>query len=232
MSNKNLKLVGYEISPFVRKVIVTLKHKGLDYDLDPLNPYLEKQRIVDIYDNGTVPVLLHGDSTIPESSEICRYLDSIAPSELIYPQDKGLLERAQQFEHFADTKMIQVFGGFLFFQRIIKVFFLKKQSSDHYVKEAIDHLGPEILAHLEKEVPENGYLCQSFSMADLSISGWLRIGMLAGLSIEPESYPKLSRYLERVFSVPAYREAINEENQLDVIKFAKETYVKGTVLIE
>ena len=36
-----LELVGYALSPYVRKVRAVLEQKNLSYQLDPLNPFTD-----------------------------------------------------------------------------------------------------------------------------------------------------------------------------------------------
>ncbi len=45
-------LHGASISPFVRKIMLALSYKGIAYDLQPLNPYLEKRTGPEASPNG------------------------------------------------------------------------------------------------------------------------------------------------------------------------------------
>ena len=56
-----LELIGYPFSPFVRKVMVTLEYKGLEYNHDPLNPFTERERLLKLNPRGAVPVLIIDD---------------------------------------------------------------------------------------------------------------------------------------------------------------------------
>lgn len=84
-----LKLISFELCPFVQRSVITLLEKGMEHEityltLDELkNP---PQWFRDISPFGKVPVLRVDDTTLFESSVIMEYIDEISPPSL-HPAD-------------------------------------------------------------------------------------------------------------------------------------------------
>ena len=53
-----LRIVGNYISPFVRKVLVCLELKGLDYEIDPIAPFVGNDQFSRLSPLRRVPVLI------------------------------------------------------------------------------------------------------------------------------------------------------------------------------
>jgi glutathione S-transferase len=90
-----MKLLSHPFSPYGRKVAVTMAMKGLGdrievvtVDTNPLdNPEINRPNPL-----AKIPALVVDDSTaIFDSHVICEYLDSLAPSPVLFP--KGGVER-------------------------------------------------------------------------------------------------------------------------------------------
>lgn len=89
-----LKLVSFNLCPFVQRSVITLREKGMDYELTYLtldelkNPPAWFREISPF---GKVPVLRVDDTTVFESAVIMEYIDEISPPSL-HPADP--LQRA------------------------------------------------------------------------------------------------------------------------------------------
>jgi glutathione S-transferase len=231
-ASKKLKLIGYPFSPYVRKVLITLEHKGLAYELDPLNPFTERQRLLPINPQGSVPVLVADGKPMVESSDICHRLDELQPEPPIYPTEPANRVRAEEMEQWADATLVGIFGAGMFFQRIIKPLLIGSEGDEDLVETNLRDNAPPLLAKLESMVPNEGFLFGRFNIADITITGWLRLGMLSGCGIDPTKYPLLADYLRRSYAVPAYARVIARENALDVIQRARAAYASGYEIIE
>ena len=75
-------------SPFVLRVALCLKHKGLDYESMP-RMFLEKD---DYAESGSkaVPVLRDGDTWVTDSLEIAKYLEATYPENPLFGSDIAL----------------------------------------------------------------------------------------------------------------------------------------------
>ena len=81
-----LKLISFKICPFVQRSVILLKEKGIDYDIDFINPYEPPAWFKEISPTGKVPVLLVDDKPLFESAVINEYLDEVYPPSL-HPVD-------------------------------------------------------------------------------------------------------------------------------------------------
>ena len=90
----SLKLISFELCPFVQRSVVTLLEKGMAFEIKYLS--LDELRnppewFRQISPLGKVPVLRVDDTTLFESSVIMEYIDEISPPSL-HPTDP--LQRA------------------------------------------------------------------------------------------------------------------------------------------
>ena len=63
------------MSPYVRKVLVTLHLKSIPFQIDPLVPFLGNDKFSKLSPLRVVPILIDNDFTITDSSVICQYLE-------------------------------------------------------------------------------------------------------------------------------------------------------------
>jgi glutathione S-transferase len=82
-----IQIIGTYLSPFVRKVLVTLHLKSIPYQLDPLIPFLGNMKFTSFSPLRIVPILINNDFSITDSSVICQYLEDKYPSPSIYPKN-------------------------------------------------------------------------------------------------------------------------------------------------
>ena len=176
-----------------------------------------------------MPVLLIDGKPMPESSDICHWLDQAYPEPALYPSDPAKRAKVQELEAWSDNQLVGVFGGGLFFQRVIKPFFLNMDGKEEMVQASLSTHVPNALNALENMLGEDGYLVGDLSVADFAISAWLRAGMLVGVTISAEQHPKLVSYLQRLFAIPAYATIIESENQLDLTQKIKDRYAASVI---
>lgn len=88
-------------SPYAMSVYVTLVEKGIDFDMHTLN-LEEAEHLSDSYARLSltrrVPILVHGDVVLAESSAITEYLEDLFPQTKVYPVDPVLRARARQVQ--------------------------------------------------------------------------------------------------------------------------------------
>lgn len=88
-------------SPYALSVFVTLREKGLPFELrtvDLLQGAHCESRFADMSLTRRVPTLVHGDFTLSESSAISEYLETIAPEVPVYPAQARARARARQVQ--------------------------------------------------------------------------------------------------------------------------------------
>jgi glutathione S-transferase len=90
-----MKLLSNQLSPYGRKVKITIAMKGLGDEIEVL--HVDTNPIVNPQINAANPLakipalLVDGDTAIFDSHVICEYLDSLAPTPVLFP--KGGVER-------------------------------------------------------------------------------------------------------------------------------------------
>ena len=110
----SLTVYGSPLSPFVRKVRVTLAEKGLEYTLKDVNIFPAPDWFEDISPLKRIPVLrdeeVGKEATLPDSSVICAYLERKKPDPALYPKESFAYGRALWFEEYADSEMASAIG--------------------------------------------------------------------------------------------------------------------------
>jgi glutathione S-transferase len=80
-----VQIVGSYLSPYVRKVLCCLNLKGLDYEIDPIVPFMGDDRFTALSPLRRIPVLIDDRVTLADSSVICQYLEDCYPEPALYP---------------------------------------------------------------------------------------------------------------------------------------------------
>src|SRR5574337_2211879 len=70
---QRLRVIGNYLSPYVRKVLVCLELKGLEYEIDPIAPFVGNDEFTRLSPLRRIPVLLDGGLVLADSSVICQY---------------------------------------------------------------------------------------------------------------------------------------------------------------
>lgn len=206
-----LKLYGTPLSPFVRKAMLALEYKGLEYESEPTFPNDPSEAFRTISPLGKIPVLDHDGFTIPDTSVICRYLDRIWPEKTLYPADPREEARALWLEEYADTRLIENCAG-IFQERLLKPKLLKQPTDEARLAGILDTTLPACLAYLESLVPESGYLVgDHLSIADLSVVTCFIQAQYGDFDVDGGRYPRLRRYLDAARAAPLVVDRLKSE---------------------
>jgi len=218
-----LIVYGSPISPFVRKVRVVLAEKGVEYTLDPVNPFAPPPDYVEISPLKRIPVLRDTDlpepNTLPDSSVISDYLERKFPTPALYPSDNYLRGRALWFEEYADSIMAQNIGLGLFFERIVKKF-MRRECDEAVVTTTLTEKLPPLFTYLEKEIGSRDFLVGSaFSIADVALGTMFVNFGHAGETIDAACWPNLARYVAGIHARPSFKSVVEDEHP--IIKAAR-----------
>ena len=207
----SLKLIGASLSPFVRKVRVTLLEKGLNYEHDPMFPVGVSDEYKQLHPQGKIPTLTDGDRVIPDSSAICAYLEKLQPEPALYPSDAYEYARAIWHEEFADSGLIN--GTVVPFQeRVLAKAFFQRECDEEKVERALTATLPPLFDYLEKTLGDDDFLVGNrFSIADIgTTSQFVNFAHGRG-EIDAARWPSLAAYVERVKTRPSFKTVIEEE---------------------
>src|SRR5215470_1721094 len=185
-----VRIIGSYISPYVRKVLVTLHVKRISYDIDPIIPFMGDDRFSELSPLRRIPVLLDDQVTLSDSSVICQYLEDRYPLPPLYPHDVAQRARARWLEEFADTRMGEVFIWRLFNQVAIKPFIWGEQTDPQVIERTLREDVPPVLDYLEGQVPADGFLFGDAAFARFRI--------------DPTRWPRTAGFVERVLGIDSF----------------------------
>ena len=92
-------------SPFARKVAMVLEYKGLEFETIDGLARSNHARLLAVNPRAEVPVLVDGDVTVVNSSDIVAYLDQRYPERPVYPADVKARVDARALERLADSRI-------------------------------------------------------------------------------------------------------------------------------
>ena len=205
-----MKIYGFPLSPFVRKVVVAAREKGLDYDLEPSNPSQPTDEFLKVSPFKKIPALSDGDFCLADSTAIVTYLEAKYPEPPLLPAEPKARGRAIWFEEVSDTVLIPAAVP------IVVNRFLRPKifgtDGDEEAAKAGEEAVKKPLDYLEAELGNSGWLDGEFSVGDIAIASTIKTLSYAGWSIDTARHPKLAAWHERVRERPAWQAAADEED--------------------
>ena len=216
------KLMGANVSPFVRKVRVVLAEKGLAYEFEQVSPFAPPSDWRQTSPLGKIPAFKDGDKVVNDSSVICQYIERKNAGTPLLPRDDDGYIRALWLEEFVDGGMVPVAGGKVFFPLAVAPL-RTKQPPDaatraDVAKVVADEL-PTFWNYLESELGANQYFVgNSLSLADIAVAS-VHVN-LQHVRVAPDAarWPHLSALLARMFARPSFAAVIAEETPVWAMK--------------
>ncbi|CAL0302667.1 unnamed protein product [Lupinus luteus] len=196
-----VKLLGVRGSPFVTRVVIALKLKGIEYEFLEEN-LGNKSELLLKYNpiHKTVPVLVHNEKPILESLIIVEYIDEVFNGNSILPKEPYQRALARFWSKFIDDKIVSSVKK--------AVFTLDEVEREKGIEESL-----EALQFLEDDLKtkffggdEIGFL----DIAALIIAYWVPIFQeVTGLQIfTSEKFPKLYNWSQELINHPIIKETL------------------------
>jgi len=207
-----VQVIGSYISPYVRKVLVCLDLKGVDYEIDPIIPFYGSEVFSAVSPLRRIPVLIDNDVNLADSTVICEYLEERYPEPSLFPPGPAIRARARWLEEYADSRMGEALIWGLFNQRVINRFVWGEPEDPARLSRTLEEDVPEILAYLESQLPARGYLFGAITVADISIGAFFRNAAFAGLAVDSIRWPRTAAFVSRVLDHPSFVALRNFEN--------------------
>ncbi|WP_062268149.1 glutathione S-transferase family protein [Endozoicomonas arenosclerae] len=206
-----MKVYGATISPMVRKVLMALEIKGLDYQVEFVIPFNTPEGFEKISPLKKIPALVDGDVSLADSTVICEYLEDRYPETPLYPSDPVLKAKARWFEEYADTVLMKVTAEGLYFERVVKKL-MGMETDEEKVQKNLKKNMPKTLDYMESVSPAEGFLVgDSLMMADIAIgSSFINAGY-AGFEPDSSKYPNFAAYMQRIKAHPAFQVRMKED---------------------
>lgn len=206
MSQSPLRLYVDSIytSPYAMSVFVTLREKGLAFDLLTLDLDAAQNQTADfarLSVTQRVPTLVEGDFALSESSAITEYLEDTYPGTPVYPADPKQRARARQVQAWLRSDLLPIRQ-----ERSTLVVFCGQQmpSLSPVAEGAASRLinGAQVLLAGN---PAN--LFDEWSIVDVDLAIMLNRLILNGDNVPAE----LVAYAQRQWQRPSVQEWVNQQ---------------------
>ncbi|MEO7548538.1 MAG: glutathione S-transferase family protein [Ramlibacter sp.] len=181
------------LSMFGAKAQIAALEKGLNFDLviveyesrrgyEPRNP-----EVMRINPKRQVPVLVHGELEIFDSTQIFEYLEDLQPTPPLWPRTPQARARARLLEHKSDE---------VYFPHVIKLFGLQDELQGEAAQAALG-AASRYYAEMETLLASSEWLAGDFSFADIAFFMASLFGERHNALITPET-PRLCAWRERM----------------------------------
>ena len=208
-----MKVFGFPLSPFVRKVHLVATEKGIAVETVLGNPANPLPEFLAASPFRKIPALQDGDFTLCDSTAIVTYFDALRPDPPMLPGDARQKARAIWYEEFADTILTPA-GGKIVFNRFVGPKFLGLPGDEDAAKLGETELVP-ILDYFEREAPEDGWLTGSaISIGDIAVASVFRTLGYVGCEPKAATHPRTAAWYARVCARPAWQDVAARESAI------------------
>jgi RNA polymerase-associated protein len=180
--------------PFSHRCRIVLFEKGMDFQVIDVDMFNKPEDIAVINPYNKVPVLVERDLVLYEANIINEYIDERFPHPQLMPADPVMRARARLFLHRFENEL-----------------FCHIEAIEHGVQKAADKARATVRDNLTQIsvvfAKQKFMLGDEFSMLDVAIAPLLWRLDHYGIQLGREAAP-LMKYAERLFSRPAYIEAM------------------------
>lgn len=191
-------LYSAPLSMFGAKAQIAALEKGLDFEL-VMVPYDSHQgytprhpEVLRINPKRQVPVVVHGDLEIFDSSQIFEYLEDLQPIPALWPRESQARARARLLEHKSDE---------VYFPHIIRLMSLQDDLEGEAAVGAIE-AATRYYAEMEKQLAGGDWLAGSYSFADIAFYMAALFGERQGAPVTAAT-PRLLAWRDRMTRRPA-----------------------------
>jgi glutathione S-transferase len=202
-SVRGLRLYSGPLSMFGAKAEIALREKGLDFELvmvpfDMQRLYEPKHpEILRINPKRQVPVLIHGDLEIFDSTQIFEYLEELRPTPALWPAGAAARARARLLELKSDE---------VYFPHIIRLMGLQATRDDPAAIAARE-AAARFYETMEAQLGGGEYLAGPFTYADIAFYMAQFFGDRMGAPMT-DATPNLIVWRARMTARPAVRTVI------------------------
>ncbi|MDT3679466.1 MAG: glutathione S-transferase N-terminal domain-containing protein [Burkholderiaceae bacterium] len=191
--------------PFSQRCRFVLFEKGMDFEIRDVDLYNKPEDISIMNPYGQVPILVERDLILYESNIINEYIDERFPHPQLMPADPVMRARARLFLFNFERELF------------VHVQQLERRDQQRDASKAMEKARQQIRDRLTQLTPifikNKHMLGDDFSMLDVAIAPLLWRLDHYGIDM-PKSAAPLLRYAERLFSRPAYIEALTPSEKV------------------
>lgn len=190
--------------PFSHRSRFVLFEKGMDFEIRDVDLYHKPEDISVMNPYGQVPILVERDLILYESNIINEYMDERFPHPQLMPSDPINRARVRLFllnfekELFAHVSILE--------DRALRDDDTSLDKARNHIRDRLTQLAPVFLKN-------KFMLGDNFSMLDVAIAPLLWRLDHYGIELSKNTAPLL-KYAERIFSRPAYIEALTPSEKV------------------
>ena len=190
--------------PFSQRCRFVLYEKGMDFEIKDVDIFNKPEDLAVMNPYNQVPVLVERDLILHESNIINEYIDERFPHPQLMPGDPVDRARVRLFllnfekELFTHVSVLE--------NRTLKSTDKSLDKARSQIRDRLTQLAPVFL--------KNKYMLgENFSMLDVAIAPLLWRLDYYGIDLSKNASPLL-KYAERIFSRPAYIEALTPSEKV------------------
>ncbi|MBS0475968.1 MAG: glutathione S-transferase family protein [Proteobacteria bacterium] len=207
-----IRIFGFPLSPYVRKVHVVAAEKNVDVEMVLGRPGDPSPEFLAASPFRKIPAMQDGDFNLADSTAIVTYLDALHPAPAIAPGDARQRAKAIWWEEFADTILVAA-GGKVLFNRFVGPTFLGIAGDEAVAAQGLKELGP-VMDYLESECGQGWLAGGDFSIGDIAVACGLRSLGYIGLEPDPATHPDTAAWYDRVTARASWQKVAAVEAQI------------------
>ena len=198
-----MQLYSGTTCPFSQRCRFVLFEKGMDFEIRDIDLYNKPEDISVMNPYGQVPILVERDLVLYESNIINEYIDERFPHPQLMPADPIMRARTRLFLYNFEKELF------------VHVSTLENRNeTDPAVQENARQNIRDRLSMLAPLLLKNKYMLgEEFSMLDVAIAPLLWRLDHYGIEL-PKNAAPVQKYGERLFSRPAYIEALTPSEKV------------------
>jgi len=186
--------------PFSQRCRIVLYEKGMDFQIVDVDLYNKPEDLAVMNPYNRVPVLVERDLILYESNIINEYIDDRFPHPQLMPADPVMRARARLFLFRFEQEL------FCHIDTIEKGQQKAAEKARGLIRDSLTQIAPVF-------VKQKYMLGDEFSMLDVAIAPLLWRLDYYGIQL-PKQAASLLKYAERIFSRPAYIEALTPSEKV------------------
>lgn len=189
----------FHTSPYPMKVALFLEETGLPYKLEPIDTFKGEQHapnFLSINPNARTPAIVDGGRRVFDSTAILLYLAEKADQFLSPSKDRGEM---LAWLMFVATGLAPMSGQLVHFTRV---------HADTYAENRYRREAERLHGIMNERLNVSRYLAgDTYTIADISAWGWIRITDLVLGEGQLSRFPKLTAWFETIDQRPAAERA-------------------------
>ncbi len=205
-----LRLYHHPLSPFCRKVRLTLAEKKLEVELVEERYWEKAPEFLRRNPAGKVPILRMNGRMLSESQAICEYIDELHPEPPLMPKDPATRYEVRRLCGWLDDSFHHEVTANLLYERVHKKLAGRGYPDSEKIKTGAKRIKYH-LAYLEWLLEHRRWLAaNTLTLADFTAAAHLSCLDYVG-DVDWDSVPSVKTWYMTVKSRPAFRSLLADQ---------------------